>query len=95
MKRFIITFLSVLAVSLLLGFVILFECNTDTDSSLVSVDFVVSNNILEDGLSGGSLLVCETLDGSSDHGSIRRVGSRNLGLGDLLGSSSVSHFVLC
>merc|ERR1712168_1009710 len=75
----------------------LFKSKTDTTSSLGSINLVVGNNILENSLAGGTLLVTKTLDGSSNHGGIGRVGSRSLGLGgllDLRGSSSVRHCVV-
>merc|ERR1711894_700977 len=74
----------------LLGSEHLLESQTDTDGGLSSVDLVVGHDVLEDGLAGGTLLVCQLLDGSCDHGSVRRVGSSYLGLGSLLGLGSSS-----
>merc|ERR1719466_217833 len=51
----------------LLGSNHLLKSKTDTDSSLGCIHFVVSNNILENGLTGGSLLVTKSLDSSSYH----------------------------
>merc|ERR1712168_1427696 len=62
-----------------LGINHLFKSKTDTDRSLGSINFVVGNHILEDSLTGGSLLVTKTFDGSSNHGGIGRVGNRSLG----------------
>merc|ERR1712088_324225 len=58
------------------------EGELDTDGSLVSLNLVVGNDVLEDGLAGGSLLVLEGLDGGNNHVGVGRVGSR---LGGLLG----------
>merc|ERR1719427_281347 len=51
----------------LLGSNHLLKSKTDTDSSLGCIHFVVSNNILENGLTGGSFLVTKSLDSSSYH----------------------------
>merc|ERR1712121_94884 len=69
------------------------ESQTDTDGGLGSIHLVVGHDVLKDRLAGGSLLVSQPLDGSGDHGSVGRMGSRHLGLGGLLGlrSSSFSH----
>merc|ERR1712121_68891 len=77
----------------LLGSEHLLERQTDTNSSLGSVHLVVGHDVLEDGLAGGTLLVCQSLDGSFNHSSVRRVGSSYLRLRSLLGlrSSSFSH----
>merc|ERR1712010_207943 len=74
----------------LLGSEHLLESQTDTDGGLSSVDLVVGHDVLEDGLAGGTLLVCQLLDGSCDHGGVGRVGSSYLGLGSLLGLGSSS-----
>merc|ERR1712184_227326 len=73
----------------------LLEGDPDTATSLGSVHLVVGTDVLEDGLAGGALLVSEGLDGGLDHGGVRRVGSRGLGLGGLLGfgSSGGGHVV--
>merc|ERR1739848_866677 len=66
----------------------------DTSTGLGSVNLVVGTDVLQDGLTGGALLVSEGLDGGLDHGGVGRVGSSNLGLGGHLlgfGSSSSSH----
>merc|ERR1719412_3418403 len=39
----------------------------DAHASLGGIHLVVGNDVLEDGLAGGSLLVLQSLDGSSDH----------------------------
>merc|ERR550539_117704 len=53
-----------------------------TDGGLVGVGhLVVGDDVLEDGLAGGSLLVLEGLDGGHDHVGVRGVGGR---LGSLL-----------
>merc|ERR1719430_1499185 len=52
----------------LLGCNHLLKSKTNTDGSLSSINFVVSNNILENGLTGGSFLVSKSLDSSSYHG---------------------------
>merc|ERR1711909_178498 len=44
----------------------LLESQTDTDCSLGSVDLVVGHDVLEDGLAGGTLLVCQLLDSGCD-----------------------------
>merc|ERR1712133_255418 len=69
------------------------ESQTDTDGGLGSIHLVVGHDVLKDRLAGGSLLVSQPLDGSGDHGSVGRMGSRHLGLGGLLGlrSCSFSH----
>merc|ERR1719175_190918 len=54
----------------------------DAHASLGGVHLVVGNDVLEDCLAGGSLLVLQALDGSSDHAGIGGVGG---GLGGLLG----------
>merc|ERR1719166_256833 len=54
----------------------------DSHASLGGVHLVVGNDVLEDGLAGGSLLVLQPLDGSSDHAGVGGVGG---GLGSLLG----------
>merc|ERR1719350_2295828 len=54
----------------------------DAHASLSGVHLVVGNDVLEDGLAGGSLLILQALDGSSDHAGIGGVGGR---LGSLLG----------
>merc|ERR1719490_150782 len=54
----------------------------DADASLSRIHLVVGNDVLEDGLARGSLLVLQALDGSSDHAGIGGVGGR---LGSLLG----------
>merc|ERR1719382_1892652 len=66
----------------------------DTDTGLGSVDLVVGNDVLEDGLAGGALLVLERLDGGNNHVGIGRVGGR---LGDLLnlGGLGFGHFDGC
>ena len=66
----------------------------DTDTGLGSVDLVVGNDVLEDGLAGGALLVPERLDGGNNHVGIGRVGGR---LGDLLnlGGLGFGHFDGC
>merc|ERR1712045_1037663 len=72
----------------------LLQGEPDTSGSLGSVHLVVGTDVLQDGLTGGALLVSEGLDGSLDHGGVGGVGSGGLGLGgDLLGfgSSSSSH----
>merc|ERR1740116_805727 len=51
-------------------------------NGLGGVHLVVGNDVLEDGLAGGSLLVLQALDGSGDHAGIGGVGGR---LGSLLG----------
>merc|ERR1712036_189899 len=50
----------------------------DTNPSLSGVNLVIGNDVLEDGLTGGAFLVCQTLNGGCDHGSVRRVGRRFL-----------------
>merc|ERR1719273_563325 len=53
-----------------------------TDGGLVGIGhLVVGDDVLEDGLAGGSLLVFEGLDGGHDHVGVRGVGGR---LGSLL-----------
>merc|ERR1719242_2190804 len=54
----------------------------DAHASLGGIHLVVGNDVLEDGLAGGSLHVLQSLDGSSDHAGIGGVGGR---LGGLLG----------
>merc|ERR1719361_169053 len=54
----------------------------DAHASLGGVHLVVGNDVLEDRLAGGSLLVLQALDGSGDHAGIGGVGG---GLGSLLG----------
>merc|ERR1719458_2359585 len=54
----------------------------DAHASLGGIHLVVGNDVLEDGPAGGSLLVLQSLDGSSDHAGIGGVGGR---LGSLLG----------
>merc|ERR1719219_468758 len=54
----------------------------EAHASLSRIHLVVGNDVLEDGLAGGSLLVLQALDGSSDHAGIGGVGGR---LGSLLG----------
>merc|ERR1712108_124402 len=46
----------------------LLQGEPDTSSSLGSVHLVVSTDVLQDGLTGGALLVSEGLDGGLDHG---------------------------
>merc|ERR1719178_294935 len=58
------------------------QSELDAHASLGGVDLVVGNDVLEDGLAGGSLLVLQALDGSGDHAGIGGVGGR---LGSLLG----------
>merc|ERR1719150_1571215 len=72
----------------------LLESDPHTAGGLSSVHLVVGADVLQDGLSGRSLLVPESLDGCLDHVGVGRMGSRGLGLGgDLLGlgSSGSSH----
>merc|ERR1712012_1368296 len=74
-----------------LGLNHLLESNPDSGLGLGSINLVVGADVLEDGLSGGSSPVLESLDGSLDQGSIGRVGSGCLGLGrSLLGLGSSS-----
>merc|ERR1719415_459411 len=54
----------------------------DAHASLGGVHLVVGNDVLEDGLAGGSLLVLQPLDGSGDHAGVGGMGG---GLGSLLG----------
>merc|ERR1719228_1671385 len=54
----------------------------DAHAGLGGVHLVVGNDVLEDRLAGGSLLVLQALDGSGDHAGIGGVGG---GLGGLLG----------
>merc|ERR1719264_2307208 len=54
----------------------------DAHAGLGGVHLVVGNDVLEDRLAGGSLLVLQALDGSGDHAGIGGVGG---GLGSLLG----------
>merc|ERR1712165_400076 len=63
------------------------EGELDTDGSLVSLNLVVGNDVLEDGLAGGSLLVLEGLDGGNNHVGVGRVSGR---LGGLLGLGGFS-----
>merc|ERR1712061_952411 len=53
----------------------LLQGEPDTSSSLGSVHLVVSTDVLQDGLTGGALLVSESLDGGLDHGGVGRMGS--------------------
>merc|ERR1719278_1774267 len=65
------------------------QSELDAHASLSGVHLVVGNDVLEDGLAGGSLLVLQPLDGSGDHAGIGGVGGRLgslLGLGGLGGS---------
>merc|ERR1719378_462299 len=57
------------------------EGDSDSGWGLGSINLVVGTDVLQDGLSGGSLLVTKSLDSCLDHGSIRWVGSRGLRLG--------------
>merc|ERR1712129_202026 len=53
----------------------------DTDGGLVGIGhLVVGDDVLEDGLAGGSLLVLEGLDGGHNHVGVRGVGGRLGGL---------------
>merc|ERR1712045_88417 len=65
----------------------LLQGEPNTSSSLGSVHLVVGTDVLQDGLTGGALLVSEGLDGGLDHGGVGGGGSGSLGFG----SSSSSH----
>merc|ERR1712018_998437 len=76
----------------------LLQGEPDTSASLGSINLVVGTDVLQDGLTGGALLVSESLDGGLDHGGVGWVGSGGLGLGSLLGfggSSGGSHDDCC
>merc|ERR1712038_1758106 len=66
----------------------LLQGEPDTSASLGSINLVVGTDVLQDGLTGGALLVSESLDGGLDHGGVGWVGSGGLGLGSLLGFGS-------
>merc|ERR1719153_1539544 len=63
----------------------------DANASLSRIHLVVGNDVLQDGLAGGSLLVLQPLDGSGDHAGIGRVGGRLGGLLGLGGLGSSRH----
>merc|ERR1712141_488789 len=48
----------------------LLQGEPDTSGSLGGVNLVVGTDVLQDGLTGGALLVSESLDGGLDHGGV-------------------------
>merc|ERR1712204_124304 len=66
----------------------------DTDGGLVGIGhLVVGDDVLEDGLAGGTLLVLEGLDGGHNHVDVRGVGGRLGGLLHLGGLSDLGGFL--